>query len=1046
MLQKMNMKKILDLIFSTKLMGVLFLVFAGTMAVATFIENDYGTPTARKLVYSAWWFEMIMGIFVLNFAGNIFRFRLYRREKWPVLTFHLSFILILVGAWVTRYVSYEGMMSIMEGQSSSKFLTEKIYLSVADENGKDLIVKPILLGQIGNNHFSAKSDDGTVQVAFDSYVPNAIKELKPKDDGAEYFHLVESTGGRTDYYIKKDSVIFIQGVPISFSDNLEIPGIHFFSENGKLKIKSPKGGTFMVMATQANGEVVADSIQDFQLRALYKIGDLNIVVPSPPQRGEFKYRIASKKEKEYFPNDKLGVRLTANGETKTLDILGRQYSTDGVGTTYLGGKKYKVSYGSRYIKLPFEVALRDFQLERYPGSNSPMSYASEITVNDSEKDEHFDFKIFMNNILHYRGYKFFQSSYSITPQGEETRLSVNHDNLGTILTYIGYGLLYLGLVLMLILPGTRFSALRHKLRKMHRKTTILIGFFFFFLANQAIFAQAHDVSNQIDIETFLAQTAIPKTHADVFSHLVIQDAGGRMKPVNTYSSELLRKLSKKDSYHGYNADQILMSMILNPKIWYYAPVIYIEKFDTGIREILGIDKGDKYARLFDFFDEQGGYKLSSHVETATKERIKNAFDKAVLDIDLRANLLYGVLDKNRLRLFPVQGDPNNKWYSASDVEHFKAEDSLYVANILLMYSNTMMQAKASGNDSLALDLLNSINKFQATYGAAVLPDKKQIDFEILYNKYDIFKKLFSYYMMVGTLLFLFVIFHIFKETSITKWLIRISIGIIVLLFLLHTTGLGVRWYISGHTPWSNAYESMIYVAWSTMFFGLLFGRKSPITMGASAFLTAMMLMIAHWNWMDPAIENLVPVLNSYWLMIHVSIIVASYGPFALSMILGVSALIFMVLTNERNKTHLQVKIKEITYINEMSMTVGLVMLTIGNFLGGQWANESWGRYWGWDPKETWALISIMIYAFILHARLIPGLRGRYIFNVLSVFGFASILMTYFGVNFYLAGLHSYAKGDPAPTPAWMYYFVGALVALAIAAYFGYARHYRKKGD
>src|SRR5690606_34127160 len=216
--------------------------------------------------------------------------------------------------------------------------------------------------------------------------------------------------------------------------------------------------------------------------------------------------------------------------------------------------------------------------------------------------------------------------------------------------------------------------------------------------------------------------------------------------------------------------------------------------------------------------------------------------------------------------------------------------------------------------------------------------------------------------------------RIFKDHKILKSLTKAFIGVNILFFLLHTCGLIARWYISGHAPWSDAYESMIYVAWATMLFGLLFGRKSELTIASTAFVAGMILMIAHWNWMDPSIGTLAPVLNSYWLMIHVAIIVASYGPFALGMILGIVALFLMLSTTKKNKKRMELNLKEITYINEMALTVGLVMLTIGNFLGGQWANESWGRYWGWDPKETWALISIMVYAFVIHMRFVPALR------------------------------------------------------------------------
>ena len=236
---------------------------------------------------------------------------------------------------------------------------------------------------------------------------------------------------------------------------------------------------------------------------------------------------------------------------------------------------------------------------------------------------------------------------------------------------------------------------------------------------------------------------------------------------------------------------------------------------------------------------------------------------------------------------------------------------------------------------------------------------------------------------------------------------------------------------------------MIYVAWATMFFGLAFGRKSDLTIASTAFVTAMILMIAHWNWMDPAIANLQPVLNSYWLMIHVAVIVASYGPFTLAMILGAVSLILMILTNEKNKKKMLLNIKELTIINEMALTVGLVMLTIGNFLGGQWANESWGRYWGWDPKETWALISIMLYAFVIHMRLVPGLRGRWLFNLMSIITFGSILMTYFGVNFYLSGLHSYASGDQILSFQFIAITLGIIAVLGLFSYLKYAKYYKK---
>jgi cytochrome c-type biogenesis protein CcsB len=256
---------------------------------------------------------------------------------------------------------------------------------------------------------------------------------------------------------------------------------------------------------------------------------------------------------------------------------------------------------------------------------------------------------------------------------------------------------------------------------------------------------------------------------------------------------------------------------------------------------------------------------------------------------------------------------------------------------------------------------------------------------------------------------------------------------LILLFGLHTVGLILRWYISGHAPWSNGYESMIYIAWATVLAGFIFSRNSAITLAATGVLSGLILFVAHLNWLDPQVTNLVPVLQSYWLSIHVSMITASYGFLALGALLGFISLILFALRTEKSSRRINLSILELNTINEMSLIVGLVLLTVGNFLGGVWANESWGRYWGWDPKETWALVSILLYAVVIHLRFIKAVYTPFIYSVVSLLVFSSIVMTYFGVNYYLAGMHSYAKGDPVPIPdfvPWTYAIIFLLILFA----------------
>lgn len=1039
------MNRILSLIYSTRTLAVLFLVFAGAMGVATFIENDHGTETAKALIYNAWWFELIMLLFVINFLGNVFKYRLYRKEKWVVLLFHLSFILILFGAGITRYISFEGIMPIKEGQVSNSFYSQDSYVSVIIDNGKEqlkVMDKKILFSALGKNNVSVSGDfRGTpYDISLVNYIPNALSEFRPSETGKKHLQFVESgSGGRHDHYIEAGSVQEVHGVSVGL-DTEEPSTISFATVNGSLKIKSMVAGSFYRMSDQYNGTVLKDSLQDCSYLSVYNVAGLQFVIPKPPVQGEF---VKIRGDKDENPLALLEFEVKTPTASEILEIKGGPLSIQPTTRHRVGDLNFTISYGSKMLQLPFNIQLNDFQLENYPGSQSAMSYASEVTVIDP--NERFDFRIYMNNILNYKGYKFFQSSYNITPQYEETHLSVNHDFWGSTITYIGYFMLYLGLVLILFMKKTRFDFLRKTLVKLRRKKLIallLVGL----SSTIGSYSQTHKHDMSADeVEITIHRQKVAEIHAEKFSKLVIQDMGGRMKPVHTYASELLRKVSKHDNFKGMNATQVFLGIQQNPSLWAQVPIIYLEKGNTQIREMLGVDENEKYVPFRLFFDENNQYILYEEQQKAQKKNIKSKFEKDVINIDRRVNLFFSALRGDVLRIFPIPNDPKNTWVSQQGIAaaNFKGQDSLYLNKVIPLYYASLQNATQSADYSQADEILDGISNFQKTYGASVYPSDKKITMEIAYNKYDIFKKLFSYYMYIGTLMFLFVIVQIFRNSKLINLLVKLSIAIILGLFALHTMGLIARWIVSEHAPWSNAYESMIYVAWATMLFGLIFGRRSSMTIAATAFLTSFILMVAHWNWMDPEIANLVPVLNSYWLMIHVAIIVASYGPFALGMILGLISLLLIILTTKSNKKKLGNTIKELTVINEMALTVGLVLLTIGNFLGGMWANESWGRYWGWDPKETWALISIMIYAFVLHVRLIPGLKGRFVFNVLSIVSFASILMTYFGVNFYLSGLHSYASGDKAITPTFVYYAVSVVTLISILAYFKFKKHYKK---
>ena len=557
--------------------------------------------------------------------------------------------------------------------------------------------------------------------------------------------------------------------------------------------------------------------------------------------------------------------------------------------------------------------------------------------------------------------------------------------------------------------------------------------------------QSHSKTNKAQIDSILIANAVSKEHAAKFAQLVIQD-DGRMKPINTFASELLRKVSRKNTYGVLDANQVFLSMTEFPRLWSQVPLIALKRGNDSIRDVAGVPEKAKQIALLDLFDEKGNYKLEPYLEAATNKANPNQFEKDFIKAHENYYLLNQALSGGILKIFPLPNDEGNRWVSYPELQEakFTGVDSVITRTILPAYFQVLREARSTGDYSDADEILAGLTKFQKKYGAEVMPSEAKVKAEILYNKVDIFNRLYKYFAVFGLLMFVFIIFQIFKEGKVVNTLVKLCMYIIWAFFIAMTLGLIGRWYISGHAPWSDAYESIIYVGWATVFFGLAFGRRSDLTVASTAFVAAIILWVAHENWLDPAIANLQPVLDSYWLMIHVAVIVASYGPFTLGMILGATSLLLMIFTTTGNFKKMELNIKELTIITEMALTVGLVMLTIGNFLGGQWANESWGRYWGWDPKETWALISIMIYAFVIHARLVPGLRGKWLFNVMSIFAYASIMMTYFGVNFYLSGLHSYASGDAPVTPTFVWYIVLFSVILSLVSYFRYKKFYVTK--
>ena len=1027
--------KILQFLFSTKFMLVLLILFPLAMGIGTFLESWYSTDAARIWIYNAWWFELLMLLLMINFMGNIKKYNLLSKEKLSVLILHLSFIFILLGAFVTRYIGDEGVMPIRENNVSNTYLSEKTYLTVFVDGTEDGVPQRktlksyLLLSEHVNNDFTINDDfySKDFSISYDDYKENVTEGLVLDPSGERYIKLVEALdGNRQEHYIKEGQVTSIQNILFSFN-YYQKGAINITSEAGEYYIESPFDGIYTIMSNQQSAELNKDKKQLLELRSLYQIPGFQFVFPEPALRGVFEIVDAEVTDREV--EDALYLKVNYNGKSEDVSLLGGRGYVNNPKKVTIDDLDFYLSYGSDEVQLPFSIKLNDFIAEKYPGTeNSYSSFKSKVTVED---DKIFDYDIFMNNILNHKGYRFFQASFD--PDEKGTVLSVNDDFWGTFITYAGYLLLFISMTAIFFVGNTRFKFLAKQLNK---KTSLIV----FLLSSTILSAQSLDANLKTEfIDSIISESAISKDHANSFGKIIIQDSGGRMKPANTFSSELLRKVSRSNSYNGLNSDQVLVSIMDNPGVWFNAPIVYIKSGQKGdtIKKIIGIDEKIKKAPLVSFFDSLGNYKLATNLEKAYLSNVPSQIEKDIIELDRRVNLLYSALEGKIMRIFPVPNDINNKWISYPEISEYSYEgaDSLYVNNVLNLYFQTLRVARQDQDYTQSEELLESIKGFQKKYGSKVMPSDFKINSEVVYNKADIFNRLYKWYLFAGLGLLLILIFQIFYDNKFTSHLIKLFESLIITLFVFNTIGLAARWYIAGHAPWSDAYESIIFVAWATVIFGIIFGRKSYFTLASSTFVASIILSIANMNWLDPSIANLQPVLDSYWLMIHVAVIVGSYGPFAIGMILGIVTLFLTIIATKKNRKIFSRKLEELTIVNELSLTIGLVMLTIGNFLGGMWANESWGRYWGWDPKETWALISIMIYTAVLHLRIIPRLNNKWLFNLMSIISFAAIMMTYFGVNFYLVGLHSYASGDKVITPDFVYYSTVFVFILGLISYF-----------
>ena len=1018
------MENLKNLLFSMLTSVSLLLVFAISIAYATFIENNYGTDTAQVLIYQSWWFELLLALGAINLAGSVFKYELITRKKWAILLFHLAFILIIIGAGVTRYLGFEGNMHIREGESNNQIVSEATYISLnASSNGKEVNSQTKLKFTPNTNNYYKKTveiDGKSLTVENELFVTDASEMITPDENGSPIISLIYSDDKSqlNDFNLVHQGKKNKGAISFGFESGDGSAAIVFTRNGNGLNMVSADTVMASTMRGQPGEKLLPFVSHPVEKQTFYQVRNSGFILKN--------YLLKAIPTLVQLPNeaaqgDAFTAKLTSGNETKWVNVFGKAGNLLEPATCLINGIKVNLTYGAVIRELPFSIFLRDFQLERYPGSNSPSSYASEITLKDPSSSVEKPFRIFMNNILKYNGYRFFQSSFDKDEKG--TILSANQDYWGTLISYLGYFLMALGMVFTIFSPASRFQTLirlSSRLQKMRKSGKTL----FLFLLLSAMSWSANSA--------FGADNVAKEKHITSFGKLLVQDHEGRIEPVNTLASDLLRKISKKDSWDGLSPVGVLIEMSANPDKWRSIAIVKVG--NSELMKTLGAS-GD-FISFNQLFDKTGNYLLNNLVQQSynKKQTQRNKFDKEVINVDERVNICYQIFNGDFLKIFPVPNDERKTWVTHSTLPPMMKKDVAdFAGGILKLYYDEYNNAVISGNWSKPEEDLGYIKKFQTTYGADIIPSSTKIGLEIFYNEFDIFGKLAKTYALLGFILLVFHFMLIFKPTAQVTKFISAGTALVFVAFLLYTGGLILRWYIAGHAPWSNGYETMIYVGWATSLSGFIFARRSPISLAVTTLLTSIILFVAGMSWMNPEITNLVPVLKSYWLVVHVAIITASYGFLAMGALLGMLNLVLMILRNKKNEKTIRFTILEVSYIIEMALIIGLMMLTIGSFIGGVWANESWGRYWGWDPKETWALVTVLVYAIILHLRKIPGLRSIFALSSLALVGLSTVLMTFFGVNYYLSGMHSYGQGDPPPIPNALYIAIAVIIVLIVAA-------------
>jgi len=806
----------------------LLLLFGLVVSIvcATLLERTYGASSAKVLIYNAHWFEFLWIWFSIALVVNMIRFRLWQKRKRTVFLFHFSFLLILLGAILTRYFKVEGLLHLREGESSNQFFSSTLHLFVQSDQG--IREYPLAFSPIGKQWKRKMKWNGDVlTLRLQQYIPNAEKRLIEAPDGDPVVHIAVFT-----QHFSNSLFLEKGGIDSSF-------GIYFGLDNGPV----PHEGPFVQFKSQGKEVWVWSNrpiVQKNKLLkkpvlgnpgtfircnafSIYTVDSVSFVLIQYDQKGRIQAVPSENLQfsREEEKNEAVELALEMGAHRKTVSLFYEKGKNDKK-RIFLNGKAIMLQLGPKGFELPFSLSLQDFRIERYPNSQRPSQFFSNVVIEDAGKHLKKPYAIYMNHILKHRGYRIYQHDFD---KDEKGSIFLITRDPGTPVTYLGYLFLILSLVFAFVSPRSRIRELGKRIRE-SRGVRWVWGVFFLllFLNASSIFSQPR------------------------------------------FSSEKVLNSSEISFEKSLSSFRTCME-----KIYFHGQIL--ERLG---RWLIGIGCGFLWIGLMRF-----GFKT----------RFKKLFPKLAL------------------------------------------------------------------------------------------------------------------------------LFHI-----------AIWLG-----FLALTSGLGIRWYLSGHPPLANKYESMLFFAWASLLAGIVLSRHSSLPMICGSLFSGLVLLLAHGPSVDASLSPLAPVLKSKWLLFHVSTALASYGFFAIGTLLAFFNILVLALPVSKKENRFLPGVSLWASIVEQALWLGLFFIILGTVLGAIWANETWGRYWGWDPKEAWTLIVLLTYAILLHLRYVVQ-NWPYWLNVLAFPSFGTVLMTYWGVNVFFSGMHAYGREGEASFPWVIVWILGIWGIFSIFAY------------